>query len=731
MRHSDVIALLSAAALGLGALGFGRYVASEVEHGLEERTLEKLALVGFPQLSIDVDGMIVEVSGRINAEKEREFVLATLESMSGVEDIVDNLVLLAPLVELQPAILRIQKDDTGVTLSGEAPNPSARDLLAARAELAVGAAQFANVMKAQDQRASDAWLAAAEAAIDAVGALRVGQATVDRGLVRVVGAAPDAEAKDQIIARLQTNVASTFSLSVEITAPPPLLSPYVFEARRTDGAATEVLRCAAPDARLRSVILGEMKSLRVPAANVAAASQTCVIANGAPNDAWIDAITRALALLDDLPNGDVTIIDDKISISGFLGEGADTQEARRLASRGWPAAYAVSISFDDEPPVASPFMLTAIKQKSGAQISGHAPKRQQAEAWAALLDAPNRLTVARGAPTGWAQGVGVLISALAEMPYGALSVEDGAATLSAPGPERDRATLEQRLRGQMPPSIDLTIVEAQPPDTADAPIAAPIDGSEYRFQLRKYEDGAIAMDGAVESAVEQQVIGVLARARLGGDAMSATLTIGQTAPPEGWRTAMMAMIGAMADLEEGEASAQPRKLSLTGVAADEDTREAVARTLREKAPDDYELTIDLRVSAVAAAPAGPPPLTPAACIASLNETLMETPIRFPVGKEAVDPGSYPTIQLLIDTMRRCPDAVMEIGAHTDSDGSDALNLALSDARAQRIRFLMTREDGVSENRLLARGYGETKPIASNKTKAGRAKNRRIEFRLIQ
>ncbi|NOZ89921.1 MAG: OmpA family protein, partial [Epsilonproteobacteria bacterium] len=78
--------------------------------------------------------------------------------------------------------------------------------------------------------------------------------------------------------------------------------------------------------------------------------------------------------------------------------------------------------------------------------------------------------------------------------------------------------------------------------------------------------------------------------------------------------------------------------------------------------------------------------------------------------------------------KNCPNTIITIAGHTDSDGNEAYNQRLSENRANAVKQYLINH-GVNASRLEAIGYGETQPIADNSTKEGKEKNRRIEFNI--
>ena len=105
-------------------------------------------------------------------------------------------------------------------------------------------------------------------------------------------------------------------------------------------------------------------------------------------------------------------------------------------------------------------------------------------------------------------------------------------------------------------------------------------------------------------------------------------------------------------------------------------------------------------------------------------------ILFDTNKATFKEQTYPVLQAMVAILKQYPTSKFSLEGHTDSDGKDAANLTLSDNRAGAVKAYLI-ESGIETGRLTSIGYGESKPLATNKTKAGKAQNRRVEVKLAR
>jgi len=123
----------------------------------------------------------------------------------------------------------------------------------------------------------------------------------------------------------------------------------------------------------------------------------------------------------------------------------------------------------------------------------------------------------------------------------------------------------------------------------------------------------------------------------------------------------------------------------------------------------------------------PPPPPPPAFIPEPKKELVLERVYFETGSAKLKPESAVTLDKAAASLKDFPDVKIQVAGHTDSVGSDAFNLKLSQARAKSVMdYLISK--GVDPKQLTAKGYGESEPIADNKTAEGRAQNRRVGLR---
>ena len=104
-------------------------------------------------------------------------------------------------------------------------------------------------------------------------------------------------------------------------------------------------------------------------------------------------------------------------------------------------------------------------------------------------------------------------------------------------------------------------------------------------------------------------------------------------------------------------------------------------------------------------------------------------ISFEPGSDTIDAAGAAIMDDIAEILKKCGELKIEIGGHTDSQGREVMNQQLSQSRAQAV-LAELRKRRVLTASYTAKGYGESQPIADNKTEEGREANRRIEFKVI-
>lgn len=127
-------------------------------------------------------------------------------------------------------------------------------------------------------------------------------------------------------------------------------------------------------------------------------------------------------------------------------------------------------------------------------------------------------------------------------------------------------------------------------------------------------------------------------------------------------------------------------------------------------------------------PPPPPPAPKPAPAPKVERTIILDHVLFDFDKTAIKPDGAKILDRLVTFLNENPDKKVDLEGHTDSIGTDKYNQGLSERRAASVRNYLVKK-AVAAGRISTRGFGESKPIADNKTRDGRAKNRRVEVKV--
>ncbi len=331
-----------------------------------------------------------------------------------------------------------------------------------------------------------------------------------------------------------------------------------------------------------------------------------------------------------------------------------------------------------------------------------------------------------GAPSvDWGNVVIRSFETLISLGAGSISIEDSDISIIGPvGTNADEFSIYiDALREQLPDvySLDATIPPT-PPSPAQIAAILPIE-----FLAMLSDEGIVTLSGAVRDDLTSDVVMRYAEAKFGYNLVEAEFSR-RPDLPVGWQKRVFAVIEALALLESGNVNMTPETLEITGVASFE-SPEAELEKLLEAALGDrfqYALSLDYQPRDET----GQDRLDPRICAARITTILTDNQISFAPSSATIEESSKPTIEAIAAILTNCRDAEFEIAGHTDSQGREEMNLALSQSRADAVL-----DSILAQNLLLgvvkAIGYGESEPIADNQTEEGRAANRRIVVKLMR
>lgn len=441
-------------------------------------------------------------------------------------------------------------------------------------------------------------------------------------------------------------------------------------------------------------------------------------------EGWDAALAYGLEALKLLPRSKISVAADRVEITAISDSEDEKRRLEGELARKAPLGLTLAIDISAPRPVLTPFTLRFVKDDAGARFDAcsadtdRARDRILAAGVAAGAEGRTTCTVGLGVPSPrWSEAAEFAIRAVAELGNASVTFSDADVSLLAGDdvPQTDFDRVIGELQTALPAVFSL---EATLP-----PKAATVPQGPAEFTATLAEDGQVQLRGRLTDEMQRAAVDVYARAQFG--AANVYIATRMDADlPEGWPVRVLAGLESLAELTSGSLRVRADTVEITGVTGAQGARARIAQVLSDKLGQGQTFKVDVRydedLDPLAALP------TPEECVQDVNAALALQKISFAPGSVEIDASARETLDALAKVLGECPDVKFVVGGHTDSQGSEDGNRALSQARAEAV-VLALQGRRVSVAGLTALGFGEARPVADNATEEGREANRRIEF----
>jgi OmpA-OmpF porin, OOP family len=264
----------------------------------------------------------------------------------------------------------------------------------------------------------------------------------------------------------------------------------------------------------------------------------------------------------------------------------------------------------------------------------------------------------------------------------------------------------------------LALAQAQAQAQAQAPAAppAPAPAPAPNAALTANSSGKVVVSGTVPDEATRAAILGKVREVYGAERVVDQLGVGNLVAPPNWSALVQKLITPeLKKVNQGQLKINGNVVDLVGSVKDEAVRQQVPQTMTTALNNPtYTVRNNLRVGAGQEL---------------LDAALANRIIEFQPGNAELTAAGVQVLNDLLPVLQQFSGRRFEILGHTDDQGPRPSNLALSLARANAVRaYLVSR--GIARGQIETGGWGPDKPVAENSTQAGRARNRRIEFRVL-
>ena len=444
-------------------------------------------------------------------------------------------------------------------------------------------------------------------------------------------------------------------------------------------------------------------------------------------DAWKKTLDYAIASVELLPNSKISIAKEEIWISALSESIDDKIRIENQLTSLDPGFFKLHLDIQSPRPLIQPFSLRFTMDESGASLDKCSASDEYSKV--VILSAMIKLGVDKesdceigiGVPAeSWVDAVIIAATYVKEFEIASLTFENHNVSLVVSGNTGNDKfeNIIDKLKKALPN-------EFQVGATLQPVLTKEIDNTNT-FTVIKSLDGVVELKGFLNDHTAEIAVRSYASSIFGSININDSLRLSDKLP-QNWPIQVLTGLEVVGLLDHGSLIIEPNTILLEGKSANPEIKSIVSEILSKKLGNDILYTLKLEYDEQLV----PKPIGPDAkkCVLDINNVIETLGIEFAPGEIVLQKSSNDTLKNMADIMQTCYIVPMEIGGHTDSQGRKSLNLSISQARAEAVMDSLLSYDILTGN-LIAKGYGESTPIADNKTSEGRNKNRRIEFTLI-
>ena len=449
---------------------------------------------------------------------------------------------------------------------------------------------------------------------------------------------------------------------------------------------------------------------------------------------WPQVLDYLTFIVSELPRMKLTATASEVKVDAIAQSPEEANELRKLLTSAAPSGIALELNISAPRPLIAPFQIKISRNGDELGVdqcsATHRSEIQQIQS--VLRDGTEHsakfanCALGLGAPSdNWGQVVATFVEQAEKADMYELSVSDNNVTIGISDqiPAELSEQIANQIRANLPPGFALdvnTLVTLRSIEDLKA------EGGEVKLVIARKDEGVVEIGGVMNSTMAIESLNGFAVAKFGTEKVQFTANIVEGLPPT-WEKNAFTLLQVIATMPEGQAILTQDQAVVEGKSESQAVIDGLEKILKAETSD---VAISTKFEIIEVAKLKEDGASASECTEMLNLVLTESPIQFEPASAKISGVSDAVLARLGQVMFNCRSYSFEIGGHTDSSGADDVNLRISQERADAVLNALY-SFALEYGPLAAKGYGEAEPIASNETEDGRARNRRIEIKLLE